>query len=86
MTTRNNQKNTQDSNKQDTKSTSNDKSSSSSDKSHSGKQGFATMPKEQVKEIAAEGGRHSHDNTSQKKNKNSKMIIMRMNSYQNCHQ
>ncbi|MBW8308323.1 MAG: KGG domain-containing protein [Candidatus Paracaedibacteraceae bacterium] len=25
-----------------------------------GKQGFASMPKEQVREIAAEGGRHSH--------------------------
>ena len=32
-----------------------------------GKQGFASMPKEQVREIAAEGGRHSHDHTNAKK-------------------
>lgn len=36
-----------------------------------GKQGFASMPKEQVREIAAEGGRHSHDNTNSKKSNNS---------------
>lgn len=34
-----------------------------------GKQGFASMPKEQVREIAAEGGRHSHDNTNATKKK-----------------
>ena len=33
-----------------------------------GNQGFASMPKEQVKEIAAEGGRHSHDSTNSQKN------------------
>lgn len=37
-----------------------------------GKQGFASMPKEKVQEIAAEGGRHSHDNTGNKKEDNSK--------------
>ncbi len=36
-----------------------------------GKQGFASMPKEQVREIAAEGGRHSHDNTSKNKKSSS---------------
>ncbi|WP_084675939.1 KGG domain-containing protein [Candidatus Odyssella acanthamoebae] len=29
-----------------------------------GKQGFASMPKEKVREIAAEGGRHSHGGSS----------------------
>lgn len=32
-----------------------------------GKQGFASMPKEQVREIAAEGGRHSHGSPKNKK-------------------
>jgi hypothetical protein len=31
-----------------------------------GNQGFASMPKEQVREIAAKGGRHSHDNDNRK--------------------
>ena len=35
-----------------------------------GKQGFASMPKEQVREIAAEGGRHSHDNDGSNNSKN----------------
>lgn len=38
-------------------------SSSRDDQSSShGKQGFASMPKEKVQEIAREGGKHSHDN------------------------
>ncbi|MBW8308365.1 MAG: KGG domain-containing protein [Candidatus Paracaedibacteraceae bacterium] len=32
-----------------------------------GKQGFASMPKEKVKEIAAEGGRHSHGSSNNQK-------------------
>jgi general stress protein YciG len=36
-----------------------------------GKQGFASMPKDQVREIAAEGGRHSHDHDNTSKNKKS---------------
>src|SRR4051794_23039222 len=32
------------------------------ERSGSGKQGFAAMPKERVREIAREGGKHSHDN------------------------
>ena len=41
----------------------------SNDKSQTqgkGAQGFASMPKEQVREIAAQGGRHSHDNDHNK--------------------
>ncbi|MBW8308028.1 MAG: KGG domain-containing protein [Candidatus Paracaedibacteraceae bacterium] len=32
-----------------------------------GKQGFASMPKEKVREIAAEGGRHSHGSSNNQK-------------------
>ena len=55
MTTRKDQETTQ------------DKSASPNESQGKGKQGFASMPKEQVREIAAEGGRHSHDNTNSKK-------------------
>lgn len=33
------------------------------DKEHHGKQGFASMPKEQVREIASKGGQASHKNS-----------------------
>ena len=36
------------------------RSASSDDNRTHGKQGFASMPKEKVREIAAEGGRNSH--------------------------
>ena len=42
------------------------RSASSDDNRTHGKQGFASMPKEKVREIAAEGGRHSHDNDNKK--------------------
>jgi general stress protein YciG len=44
-----------------------DKDQKSSQKAKSGKQGFASMPKEQVREIARKGGEHSHDNDSKTK-------------------
>jgi general stress protein YciG len=51
--------------------TSNTKDDSKSRKSDenkgSGNQGFASMPKEQVREIAREGGKHSHDNDAKNK-------------------
>lgn len=56
MTTRKDQENTR-----------NKSATSTSEQHGKGKQGFASMPKEQVREIAAEGGRHSHDNTNPKK-------------------
>lgn len=37
------------------------------EKKSSGNQGFASMPKEQVREIAREGGKHSHDNDAKNK-------------------
>lgn len=37
------------------------------EKKGSGNQGFASMPKEQVREIAREGGKHSHDNDAKNK-------------------
>lgn len=43
------------------------KSRKSDDKKGSGNQGFASMPKEQVREIAREGGKHSHDNDAKNK-------------------
>jgi general stress protein YciG len=59
-----------------TKSTtdSNEKNKNTADQKENneqhGKQGFASMPKEKVQEIAAEGGRHSHDNTKKEYNSN----------------
>ncbi|WP_032114142.1 KGG domain-containing protein [Candidatus Paracaedibacter symbiosus] len=52
----------------------NDRSQDNSKKSPAskGKQGFASMPKEEVREIAAKGGRHSHDNDRSKDHKTSK--------------
>ena len=47
-------------------------SKNASDNQGKGKQGFASMPKEQVREIAAEGGRHSHDNDANRKNNSNK--------------
>lgn len=57
MTTRNND-------------TNNDKNKNNQEH-EKGKQGFASMPHEKVQKIAAEGGRHSHDNTNPKKDNNS---------------
>lgn len=34
-----------------------------------GRQGFASMSKEQVREIAAKGGRHSHDHDNSQNKK-----------------
>lgn len=75
MTTRNIQ-NPQDNlkNQGSNKSENYSKSATNSTSSHSsnedtrthGKQGFASMPKEKVREIAAEGGRHSHDNDNKR--------------------
>jgi general stress protein YciG len=42
---------------------------STSKNQEKGKQGFASMPKEKVKEIAAEGGRHSHGGSSSNQKK-----------------
>lgn len=47
-------------------------SKNASDNQSKGKQGFASMPKEQVREIAAEGGRHSHDNDAKRNNNSNK--------------
>lgn len=67
-TTQNNQDNLK--NQSHSKSASNNTSSrnaSSNDDNRShGKQGFASMSKEKVREIAAEGGRHSHDNDNKR--------------------
>lgn len=51
-------------NKQEDKSGSTDKDHAHHDKDHAhhGKQGFASMPSEQVKEIASKGGKASHKN------------------------
>ncbi|XVN40883.1 MAG: KGG domain-containing protein [Rickettsia endosymbiont of Argas persicus] len=38
----------------------NNKHTSEHDEEHHGKQGFASMPKEQVREIASKGGQASH--------------------------
>jgi general stress protein YciG len=43
------------------------KSRKSDENKGSGNQGFASMPKEQVREIAREGGKHSHDNDAKNK-------------------
>lgn len=52
------------------KNQSTNQSNKRNDESHGkGKQGFASMPKEQVRKIASEGGKHSHDNTNAKKHK-----------------
>lgn len=47
----------------------NQTSKNASDNSGKGKQGFASMPKEQVREIAAEGGRASHGGKKDDQNK-----------------
>lgn len=62
MTTQN--KDTREENKDNTK---NDNASH-----EKGKQGFASMPKEKVQEIAAEGGRHSHDKDDNRSSSSSK--------------
>ena len=51
--------------KSETKDTS--KNQDNTEKKDRGHQGFASMPKEQVREIAREGGKHSHDTNAKKK-------------------
>ena len=43
------------------------KSRKSDENKGTGNQGFDSMPKEQVREIAREGGKHSHDNDGKNK-------------------
>lgn len=45
----------------------NNSQAKNNEQSNTSNKGFASMPKEKVKEIAAKGGRHSHDNTNSKK-------------------